>query len=381
MDQPLVQLDFSRGGNAETALREGWSFAEPAFRWTDGARARIHVPYPDVMDWLTLELRLRPVMHPPQVPGQRLRVKVNDLLAGEAFVSSPLALAFPIPRGAFAPGLDITLELPDAIAPAAFGISSDTRQLGVAVEQMLLWPALAVPKTPRVLPPLPGHLPVAEAARGLTGLMPADLLGCFESLGQNSDFGRAQQALGAERPGLLQFAAINQRGVLRGLADGFASLLSPGNAHTDIKLQAGKRVVNLRSDIYGASFATGIDAEPEASLAERLEAYCTQMRGRLGETLARAKTIFVIKEDHVQHDAAALPVLHALRRHADHALLYIVTGDHFPAGTVEQTGDGLYRGWGNAALSPWPGAPVDTAQWLSLCANAYRLWRESGRGG
>ena len=68
-----------------------------------------------------------------------------------------LSLAFPVPRGAFAQDLVITLDLPDAVSPATLGVSPDPRVLGVAVDSLMLWPAPREIGPPIVRPPLPAR--------------------------------------------------------------------------------------------------------------------------------------------------------------------------------------------------------------------------------
>ena len=362
---------------------EGWSFPEPGCCWTIGKSAQLSVACPHAPAGLTLQIRLRPMLAPPRLPAQHLRILVNGVTVGATQVSADLTLGFAVPHAALGPTLLITLLHPDAASPLALGASLETRVLGVAVEEITFWPAPSRHLPVVARPPLPPPgMRLDDAVRAFTGIDPAKMIANFESVGQNCDFGLSQRASGVERLGLLRFAGIGQPGLLRGLADGFACLLNADLYRIEINEADPRKEYFLRVGQYAVEFHTEMtprDSTP-ADVSAQMARYFGFIQRKFNETLRAADTVFVLQTETVLEDSAAIPVLNALRQYGDNALLYVVTGNTLPHGAVERRMDGLYRGWRADRFDIDHPERIDIALWQSLCANAYRFWRESGRG-
>jgi hypothetical protein len=70
-----------------------------------------------------------------------------------------------------------------------------------------------------------------------------------------------------------------------------------------------------------------------------------------------------------------LPLLTMLRQYGPNALLYVTEGGEHPPGTVEQIGQGLYHGFISRMAPLEDVGAGDLRAWLSICVNAFAVWR------
>lgn len=133
-------LKFGDGGNARPFLGEGWSLDETGFVWTDGEAAELSLAPTSTApasQQLRLELGCAMVYQPPGSPaGQRVKVRCNGAQIGELRFTDAGWQELTFPSGGVPPSegtLRITLELPDAVAPASVGDGIEGRRLALAV--------------------------------------------------------------------------------------------------------------------------------------------------------------------------------------------------------------------------------------------------------
>ncbi len=248
---------------------------------------------------------------------------------------------------------------------------------------------LATPAEPdvrhQVRPPL--DLPDTRDTEALKAAVAAhigqsayDLMMNFESLGHNCEFGIMQRHCGAEPLGLLRFVGIGLADLLRGLDCGFEGV--GDKRWLSVYLHDAPRrefmVCDTRHSITSHSFAF-----EDETTAERVRA--TQSRQlkfrheRFMEVLRTGEKLFVFQRPGRLLAAHMLPLLTQLRARGPNALLFVTEGGEYPPGTVAQIGDGLYQG-SIGALAPIENVGTgDLRAWLSICANAYALWREQDR--
>ncbi len=380
-------MNFGTSGGGYPALGEGWSAPEAEFTWTDGPRSKLRLPYEPGSGALMVEIGVNPMLIPPVLPSQRLVLSVNGVQVGHENVALECSLGFDIPAAAQASGdgLDIMLECPDAVSPAKIGSSSsDPRQLGFAVREILLCRAPERhPFEPRFRPPLP-KLPGGpeEAARGLTGLSLPELAQRFESLGHNCEFGLAQRGMGQEGLGLLRYAGISPRQLVEGLDFGFEGVDSPGNLIT--YLTDGKPVgeIIVRDKRYRMSIHSE-QTEVTSSRSEVLRTFYSSLgfrRRMLLEDLASGCKIFVFQHPDAKSVAYVRPILNILRDYGPNTLLFVTQDPDQPSGSVHQLDVDLFQGHVAAFAPPDRVPELDLPSWISVCANTYRLWRESGQG-
>jgi hypothetical protein len=387
MIELLQRLTFGANGDARPFLGEGWSIQEDDFTWTDGPQSRIRVPITAGAGTLMLELAVNPMLLVPVLPRQRLIVTVNGIEVAREAVAGECSLGFDIPAEAHAAAdaLDIVLDLPDAAVPSALGNANpDTRQLGFAVGELMLFRTPTHPPfTPRARPPLPA-LPggPAEAVRGLTGLSLPELAQCFESLGHNCELGLAQRAMGQEGLGLLRFGAIWPHKLLEGLDLGFEGIDAPDNLMTYFHDADPDAEIIVRDRRYGINIHSDQTERTTTREAVLLTFYrhLGFLRRKLLEDLAAGHKIFVFQHPAAKSLAHARPILNLLRSHGANSLLFVMEDAVHPSGTVVQVEDDLFVGYIRSLAPLGRVKDLDVASWISLCANAYRLWRESGHG-
>jgi hypothetical protein len=301
-----------------------------------------------------------------------------------------LAVDVPAPALAGAAALDIQIDCPTAAVPAVIGKAGDDRRLGVAIREMLVFrvaPRAAF--TPRLRAPLPQLADSVEmAVRGLTGLSLPDMAACFASLGHNCEFGLAQRDMGAEVLGLLRFGGIPVPRLIEGLDLGFEGLEATDNLFTYLSDpetygDANPREWIVRDRRYETNFHTGMTERDcdAASVAKTFHRHLGFLRRTLLEDLQAGHKIFVFQHPYLRSVAQIRPILNLLRSHGPNTLLFVTDKKDRPAGSVEQIEEDLLQGWISRLAPGEDAVNFDLPCWVSICANAYRLWREAGRGG
>jgi len=312
-------------------------------------------------------------------------VSCNGLMIADEQIGGDATLGLDIPEAAWAGQnkLDIVLSCPDAVAPCKVSSSADPRCLGVAVtEILLLWTKERSPFERRIMPPKP-HIPLVEAVQGLTGLGLEALAEQFQSLGRNCEFGLVQRKMGVEPLGLLRFASIPPTKLLEGLDLGFDGIDEPGNVMIYTNDDNDGSEFLARDARYGVQFHTAKlrGHDDEDAVLQAVLRNLTFQRRKLLEDLRLGHKIFVFQNTGTSSLAQAWPLINMLRSHGPNTLLFVTEDRSHPPGTVEQIEPDLLHGHVQRLA---PAHDVDSLilePWIRLCANAYRLWRESGRGG
>jgi hypothetical protein len=135
------QLKFGEDAGDEDILLGGWSHPEPAGRWTDGELAQILLQLERASGLLELEFEATPFLGDP---GRRLGV---DLIANEHVLTSvtfddsavyPSTVRVPVPDTAIGPDGELLLSwrIHNPVSPAAAGISTDQRLLGLLLRRV-----------------------------------------------------------------------------------------------------------------------------------------------------------------------------------------------------------------------------------------------------
>ena len=379
-------LTFGREGNSRAHQADGFAEPEDGFTWSTGQASRLHVTAP-TGDELLLELALNPFVVPGRLEAQRLAVDVNGHRVADERLRGEGTVAWRIPAQARRPEgrMDIVLRHEEARSPASLGVApGDTRVLGFMLRTLrVLCVPPARPADVTVLPPRAWRADRAAMMRDVaegTGLAPDALAMCFESLGHNCEFGMMQRHVGAEPLDLLRFAGITLDDLLAGLRCGFAGAgedvvvrTAPG-AHG----AAEYLVHDDRHRIGLHTFDLTTDASPE------------QVRARHGgrlrflhrlflERLRSGERIYVFQRVGQMTLSQARPLLALLRSYGPNSLLYVDETPGMPSGAVAQLEDGLFYGRLDRLAPADALDTLDLAGWLSLCANAHRLWMAGRR--
>ena len=334
----------------------------------------------------------------PRLRAQRVAVSVNGHHFGAETLCGTTWLGVRISREGFDPAGELVVHLhcPDATAPAAIGAGQDDRPLGFElIETLILDTPRLAPFPGRIRGPLPiqiytGSERDREIVHAVTALSPGDLALSFESLGMNCEFGLFQRECGVEPLGLLRFAGMSFRDLVQGLDSGFLGIEDRDTLNCRIEGAIPNWII--RSERYGLEYNTQHKASSttdEAVIHEQMRTLPFR-RSKLLDLLSTGEKLFVVLRPQGMTAAQALPLMSVLRSYGPNALLFVSEQTGHPAGTVRALArdlfcgsmDGVEKGAGvddRPGRLTWLSDSALTA-WMSVCANAYRLWREGGGG-
>lgn len=140
MIELLATLCFGAGQSGTTCLREGWSAPEEDFVWSVGPESRIVVDLPRPRDLLALDITLTPFVHDPAVPTQGVEILVGGAVVERRVLARMHRFRLDLPPGTGqnGTGLEIVLRHPGATSPAALGLGTDGRALGMRLSALTL---------------------------------------------------------------------------------------------------------------------------------------------------------------------------------------------------------------------------------------------------
>jgi hypothetical protein len=391
-----AHVQFGTGGNALPLQGEGWSVPEQGFTWSIGQSSRLRIPYIAGTGTLNLEMTLSPMWVEEKVPLQELVLRINGVeYEKEIFDHGYTTMGFPlrdIPSGQGGE-LDIVCLHPKAAAPADHIGGYDYRRLAIGFHEILLVWQPPEPEFPlRSRPPLPVPHPdmLPEMVRGCTALSAPELIKKFESLGHNCEFGLVQRILQAEPIGLLRFGGIAPKDILRGLEQGFEGIDDPTQITLLTEMNAGTEQYVIRCERYGMqfhSFHATAETPPER-MRERMSQHLGLLRRKFVEDMHAGDKIFVLHHPACNSVAQVRPYLNLLREYGPSALLFVTPAQKDSArkrkdassGSADQIAPDLFQGHIDFMMQQNDPKRISAPAWLSLCANTYRLWRESGGG-
>jgi capsular polysaccharide biosynthesis protein len=199
-----------------------------------------------------------------------------------------------------------------------------------------------------------------------------DLVRCFESLGDNCEFGLVQRFAGIEPPGLFRFNLTELASLVAGLMQRFSDLALPGQVQ--LEWTTGEWIV--RETVYGFGYHT-FNRDPSLDqdhLKREQGQWMRYMADKFLEQLAVADRIFVRKGDSPCCEGEIRALHTAMRTFGNATLLWVCQADaDHAAGEVEWLDPGLMRGW-ISAFAPYDDAMnVDPVGWLQLCRRAWAL--------
>jgi len=385
---------FGKGQDGASRLLEGWFEPEDGFTWSRGSHSALLLAVPDRCgEDLLVEFTVR-AHWAPEKPTRRLGITVDGAQLAFEVVQRETVLGVQIPAERFAdrPSLRVSFQHPDAASPHELGLGDDTRRISIAlVQAAVTWVAAPLPFSPVYRPPAPlrgdGGAADMEVVRGLTGLPASDLVRFFESLGLWCEFGLIQREFEVETLGLLRFMGLPYPQLIRALYEVFSAF---DQLETVRPVVLGdEREVYFRVDAYDMVYQAFLRSD-DPRLDRLMLQQPRQLRFRRDKLLGLMETgekLFVILRQEGFSLAQALPLAAALRARGAGALVFMTTGGRLPPGSVYAHGPRLFEG----ALSverfehgkdgpagrTWLARRAVT-EWLSVTANAYRLWRALG---
>ena len=380
--QVLVDIRFGVEQGGLSCLVKGFSEPERGFVWSVGKESRLRVPLVPGPGEHWLELALNPFVALPARESQRLAVRVNGRTIADEVLVGIGTVGYRIPQELLSDaGLTIDLYHPQACSPAALGTGQDHRELGFMLTALRVVRTAPEPKADlTVLPPLcvPAQRDLmGQTIQHATGLDPAGLVECFESLGHNCEFGLLQRQLGAEPLGLLRFAGITLDDLQEGLRQQFDGV----GQHIDVTPHPSRQgpaefLVNERRYRIGLhSFRNVEETTQEIVRSEQAMRLAFLRRMFIGRMKAGGR-IFVFQRPGQLTQSQARPLLALLRSIGPNALLFVDQSPGLPSGAVEQLGHGFYHGKLDRMAPSEDFSQLDMCGWLSLCARAHRLWTQ-----
>jgi hypothetical protein len=366
-DGTELVIEFGAGGNSEQFPGFGWASPEAGHTWTDGPESGLLLPAPSLAGSYVVTLLVRPFLFGDAVTGQRLTVLANGSEVGDFLVREQSSVECVVPLSLIRKRPDwlaFTFRHPDAVRPADISDIPDRRQLALSFEAIRLR-CRAEPGD--VAPGEAGTAAANEAAAG------EGLLQAFENLGESSEFGLVQRHWGVERPGLLRLAEAPLPALIGALQARFDGLGNSDQIDLVVNHRQEYLVVDRR---YGFVFRPGLrldDAEPH-TLRQEQAALLGFLRRQLIADLAAGSRIFVYRGMRRLPRLLIARLAEGLRAYGTSSLFCVDLHDReHPPGTVEELGDGVFKGYldrfGTDGIADQPSSDC----WLNLCRKAHEL--------
>jgi hypothetical protein len=359
--------------DADFRFAQGWSRPEDGLRWSDGDTGCIEI----AAGWVTgvpsagriiASIKATPFLGEIFTAFQQISITVNGAAARDFKIDRLGLLNFQIPLVLAGAALRIEFNFPTARRPVLTDTLIDMRKLAIAFQSMQIW---FIPNTAATVPQL---LATADTP-------PAEILGRFESLGDNCEFGIVQRLSGIEPLGLLRFTATPLPSLINGLLSDFAGLGNPDFIELDIRGDRGEYILFERR--YNLTYHTFIYAD-ELKMDEvlrRESKKLTLMRRRMMDDLRAARRIYVIKHNDglLEDDVIILSGL--LRTFGPNNLLYVSSSrPDAPPGTVTLRLPGLAFGT-IEKFAPYDNAANTSVEsWVNVCAKTASMFSAERSG-
>jgi hypothetical protein len=257
--------------------------------------------------------------------------------------------------------------LPDATRPSDLGASDDQRQIALAFEWLQLlcfMPAAANQEA---------AIPVASSETGHS-IAIADLMTCFESLGENCEFGLVQRRCGAEPLGLLRFSSSPYPKLLHALHSRFEGMAQPDAMEIQVSSNGTEYMVqDLRYGFYYHAWVLVGEQSPEAVLKRECRRVPFLVE-KLIEDLTAGEKVFVYHGMDPLSLEEALKLQHAIRNYGPGALMWVDLADykHSP-GTVEWVASGLLKAYVDRFAPGENAHDLSLDCWIEICRVAHRM--------
>lgn len=220
----------------------------------------------------------------------------------------------------------------------------------------------------------------------MTNVPDSEIMAQFESLGgmlQGCEFGIFQRSLGIENLGLLKWANVSPRTLLKGLDARFEGMGEPENTELhQVNTPEGIEyfTVDRNFEFPMHTFVYVRDVAPDRMLAQ----VCQRqkfLRQKLVSDLFDAKKLLVFKVTlRNLTEAEVMPLCSALRSYGPNWLLYVLhASDEHPSGTVEIRHPGLIFGYIDrfSVSASGEGLGENHVEWRKVCRSAWGAWQSA----
>lgn len=226
--------------------------------------------------------------------------------------------------------------------------------------------------------PLLHFIPYGVAGKRKTESADVALMGQFQSLGDNCEFGLVQGQLGAHPLGFYRFANTTIDGLIAAFENRFIALQSPENIIVKYR-EFPNGEFEYVTTVLQYQFYSHTGYQSDTLSADEVRNKEMKRLNFLARTLIEdaetGKKIFVYKSN-VPITEQRIEKLHgAIGRHGLTWLLWVTpTTADWPAGRVEEVSERLLRG-SIERFAPYANAGDFSLQgWKTICRNAYDLW-------
>jgi hypothetical protein len=219
--------------------------------------------------------------------------------------------------------------------------------------------------------------PGSEAAKICEAYDIPRLLQAFEGLGDNCDFGVLQQrAVGIEQFGLFRFATCKPEDVAALLRSRFDYLGEPDDLWLDPVEPRREFWVKSRKSSFEAHTDRYADRDDAEVIRLAQIEKVRYLKGRLMRDLSRGRRLAVWKG--AADRAVMQEMAKQLRSYAStNCLLWVTVDPNHASGSVERASDELMLGF-LSRYGDYEGGPrLPVVEWVTVCAKAYRMWRNT----
>jgi hypothetical protein len=373
---PVLDVTFSKEGPSKYYLGSGWYSLEKEFVWTNGHRSTFRFKRPTEQGSFRLRLMGRPLIMGQLLPWQRIGLSINGETQGQAKINGFSVIEVDLPWDLISQHDLVTLELecPDAARPRDLDpAKTEDRLLGFALEKMIVYGTAKIEELTSAPP-----AEVKTTAVVANGMALSELMHQFESIGENCEFGLVQRHCNVDPLGLLRFSSTPLPKLLEALNVRFEGIGKKGKVEVQISPNGTEYMVLDKrfGFLYHAWVLVGEGSPKEIEVRE-LRRLPLLVR-KLVEQLTIGEKIFVYHGLKPLSEDDARKLSAAMRQYGPTTLLWVELADdqHAP-GTVEQIEPGLIKGYMDR-LAPGKNAyDFSLDCWITLCSNAYGLWRPS----
>jgi hypothetical protein len=360
---------FGIEGNAATVIRDGWSGLEPGYVWGLGPRSTLVLPRPAEAPYHALEIELVPFVHAERLPFQRLGLRINGTPVEPLRIADHAVVAVDVPWAVLAgrDDIEIEIEFPDAARPVEISDSGDDRKLGCSLRRLMLMPlsplsVVSAPPPHSAEAPPPPDLPREK------------LMLCFESIGENCEFGLVQRGCGAEPLGLLRFASAPLPKLLAALRARFAGMGNPENVVVEVSSNEQEYMIDDRAFGFNYHAWVNVGEKTPAEIHAREVRRVPFLIRKLIEDLNAGEKIFVYHGMQPLSVANARNLAAALRAYGPGTLLWVELADAgHSAGSVEWVEAGLLCGRIDRFAPSEDAHDLSLESWITVCERAFAM--------
>ena len=210
-------------------------------------------------------------------------------------------------------------------------------------------------------------------------LSDSELVVQFESIGDNCELGMVQRRAGVEPLGLLRFAGVPLRNLVRGLNARFANIDDP--RHIRLNVEHGEYMVKLTK--YDFNFHAHVKAgemAPEALHRQQVRTIGFLARKLMADLESPAK-ILVFRQNEPVLGGDLVDLRIALSAYGPNVLLWVQEAcPGHPPGSVAVADEGMMVGYVRRLAARETVPDLDFESWMQVLRRAHAVWMRASGG-